>query len=376
MKKISVFVLFFVCAFMLFSLVAGAVGENGGSTIPDEYGDFIDSLPDDVVDMLPEDFLSDNPEDVGEGIKELSSPKKLLSMLFSSLLGGIKSVLPTLSVAIGIMLFSALLNQLFVSFNSASSSLFLSRLCLLRVILSLVYSSILTVGGFFENLCKMAAAYLPLSGVLYAIGGNVATATASTVTFGICLSVCQFIFTYTAIPVFVFALSMAITSSFYDSKIISSISGAVKKYYTMILSLVMTVLGVSISSQTIISSKADNASMRGAKFIFGNFVPITGGAVSSSLGAVASGVELIRGCVGIGGIIIIFLMLMPVVCHLAVMKLFFGILEIFSFVDESGGGVISQISSLYSYLLGVAAISSSVFILSFALLGFCASAIR
>lgn len=376
MKKSAIFTLIFIFILTFFSVLASAEESDGGLILPDEYGDFVDSLPEGVVDSLPEGFLSDDPEDVGAAIKEMSSPMALISLLLDGIVGGVKDISPTLMCAIGVVLISAVLSQISSSFKQDNIGGFISRLCIISLVLSLVYKSILLVSEYFTNLCRMASAYLPLSAVLFAIGGNVTTAATSSATFGICLSVCQFIFTYTAIPVFVFSLSLAIVSSFYESKIIASISGAVKKYYTMLLSFVMTVLSISIGSQTFISSKADNAAMRGAKFLFGNFIPVSGGTISSSLGAIASGVELIRGCVGVGGVVVIFMMLIPLVCHISAMKLFFFALEIFLGATGESNSFILQISSLYSYLLGIAAISSSVFILSFSLLGFCASAIR
>ncbi len=374
-NRLSIFLLFLASAAILLSVGVSAAEGDSEITMPDEYGSFIDSLPEDIVDSLPESFSSDDPEMLSEGIREITDVENLLGLLFDGLLGGVKGVMPTLAVAIGIMLISAVIKEISAGFKTEGVSQLVFRLCLVGVVLTLVYSSISMLSEFFSQLCVMAAAYLPLSAVLYSIGGNVTTAAASSATFGVCLSVCQFIFTYTAIPVFVFSLSMAIVSSFYESRIVASISGAVKKYYTVLLSLVMTALSVSIGSQTYISAKADNAAMRGAKFLFGSFVPISGVTISSSLGAIASGVELIRGCVGIGGIVIIVLMLAPVICHLLVMKLFFFALETFSLATDGGNGVITQISSLYSYLLGIAFISSSVFILSFALLGSCAAAI-
>ena len=362
--------LFFV--FTSFSICA--IADESESGMPSEYSNFLDSLPDEVIDSLPGDMLSNDPLSVGDGISDFSRPDNMLKLALDGLLGGVREIYPTLVLAIGIMIISFVASSVTEGMGHNRLAVFISHMSLLCVILGLVYNSITLVSGYFESLCKMAAAYLPLSAVLYSIGGNISTAASSSATFGVCLTVCQFIFTYTAVPVFVFSLSMAVTSSFYESKTVSSISSAVKKYYTMLLSLVMSVMSVSLGAQNVISSKMDNATMRGAKFIFSSFVPVTGGTISSSMGAIASSVELIRGCVGIGGIIIIFIMLAPLVCHLVGMKLFLFILEIFS--DITGGGsMISQISSLYSYLLGVALISSTVFILSFALLASCASAI-
>ncbi len=373
-RKILLFSVFFLILSALLAVSVSA-DDDEEMTLPSEYGSFLDSLPEEIIELLPEKMLSDKAESVGEGISEISSPDKLLRLLFDGLAGGVSRVSSTLLVAMGIMILSAAAGIVSANLQKGNATGVISRLCLISSVMLLVFESIGIVGEYFFSLLKMAAAYIPLSAVLYAIGGNVTTAVASSAAFGTCLSVCQFIFTYTAIPVFVFSVSMVIISSFDNSKIIQSISAAAGKYYTVLLSIVMTFLGVGISAQTAISAKADNASMRVSKILFSNFVPLSGAAISSALGSVASGVELLRGCVGIGGIIIICLMLIPVISHLLIMKLFFFLLDAFWGAVGDGNGLLTQLGAIYSRLLGVALISSSVFVLSFATLGFCASAI-
>lgn len=375
MKKLS-FLSFVILFFVLFSFFASASESDEKMTMPEEYSDFLGSLPDDIIDRLPEGFCGTNIDEIGEAVKEISDVRALLSFLLDGLMVGVREILPTLSVAAGMLLVFSLINQMSVGFINDNLTSFISRVTLLSVIMGLVYNSIQLVSKYFTQLCRMTIAYIPLSAVLYAMGGNVTTAVTASLSFGICLSVCQFIFTYTAIPVLVFSLALAIASSFCESKALSAVFSGVNKYYTILLSFVMSVLCISISAQTFISAKADNAAMRGAKIAIGSFIPISGGAVSSSLGAIASGVELIRGCVGIGGIVIIVMLLIPLLSHLILMKLFFFALETVEGAVGESIGVVSRMSSLYSYLLGIAAISSTVFILMFALLGFCVSAVR
>ena len=107
--------------------------------------------------------------------------------------------------------------------------------------------------------------------------------------------------------------------------------------------------------------------MRGAKFAVSSFVPVSGGTVASTLGTLAASVELLRGSVGVIGIVIIIMMLLPTVIELALLR---GVFLIGSFCASTLGAqgeskLLSELDSLYGYLEGIAALSAVVFIIAF-----------
>lgn len=344
-----------------------------------EYKNFIDSLPDNVIDKLPESVIESDSEDIAEGVREMSGIKFLLSELLDSLLSGVKNAIPLMCCVCGLILISSLITLVSQSFSdgAASGLRLISKLCIFASVAAGFSGALNRVREYFNSLCGLAASYIPLSAALYSMGGNVGTAVASSSSLGITLAICEFIFAYTVFPVFCFCMCVNICSAFESSRALAQISESVKKNYTLLLSLLMAVLTVSISSQTFIAARADNLAMRGAKFILGSFIPMFGGAVSSTLGNVASSVELMRGAVGIGGIIIILLMLLPMVAELCIMRMLYSLCSIFAGIigcDEERG-LLLEISSLYGYLFGVSAICSSTFIISFGLLARCVSAV-
>lgn len=369
-------VIIFTClAFVLFLCFSLGVEAEEIS----EYKNFADSIPDDIADKLPDSVIDGDSENIADGVSEMSGVRFLLSELSDGLLSGVKSSLPLVCGVCGLLLIASLITMVSQSFseNSGASVRLISKLCVFASVASGIMGSLDSLKEYFQGLCALAAAYIPLSAALYSMGGNVSAAVASSSSFGVTLTVCEFIFAYTVFPVFCFCMCINICSVFEPSRALCRISESVKKNYTLLLSLLMAILTVSISAQTFIAAKADNLAMRGAKFILGNFIPIFGGAVSSTLGNVASSVELMRGCVGIGGIIIIILMLLPMVAELFVMRMLYSVSSVFAGIIgcEEEGGLLSEISSLYGYLLGVAAICSSAFIISFGLLAGCASAV-
>ncbi len=367
--KRAIIILTVISLFFFGALTVRAEAE----TTPEEYADFLDSLPENIIDALPDDVLSDSVGEVNAAAKEISSPSFFLKATLDAFGANISEVLPVLAMLCGIIMLSAVVNAMSSSFGGGigKSAELCSRLCSYCAISALSVSSLSRLQEYFDALFQSVAAFLPLSAALYAMGGNLTAAAGSATTLSAILTVCQFFCTKTVIPVFCICLSLSLLSAFdgLGATIGGTLSSSVKKWYTTFLSFVMIILTVTLASQSILSSKADSAAMRGARFAVSSFVPLSGGTLSGTLGTLASSVELIRGSVGVIGIAIILLMLIPVVVELALLR---GALGIASFVSGTVGctgeqRLIGEIGSLYGYLEGIAALSSAVFIIAFAI---------
>ena len=357
-------------------LCIGACAEGDGI---DEYRGFLDSLPEDIADSLPENVTSESAEKIADGVREMSGIKYLLSYLKNALFSGISDIMPSVCAILGLLVISSLLKIASGSILQDNGELVsvISRLCILGAIISGSMGCIVKFEEYFNSLFSVALSYVPLSAALYSMGGNIGAAVSSSATFGVALTVCELIVTYTAIPVFCFCICITLCSAFGSSQALSTVGGIVKKNYIFLLSIIMSILCVSISAQTFISAKADNFTMRGAKFVIASFIPHFGGSVSQSLGNVATSVELMRSAVGMGGVIIVLLMLLPVVVEIAVIRILYSLSASVAGMLGCDGesSILSEISSIYGYLLSVSAICSTVFIISFGLLARCASAV-
>ncbi len=382
-KRAKLLWIFTLAAVLLLScgVITSAYAEDGeGSALPEEYGDFLGALPDDVADKLPTEVFDGNRESLKDAAEELVSVKFLLSALLGAFSGGLTSLLPTLAILLGVVVLASLCHIFASGFGGLSASVsFAARLCSYCAIATVAVTSLSSLGEYFDALFGMVAAFVPLSGVLYAMGGNLTGAASGSAALSATLAVCQFFFSKTVIPVFCACLSLSLLSVFEGTgaSAARSVSTAVKKWYTTALAFIMMILTAAIAGQGILSSKADNAAMRGAKFAASSFIPISGGTVSSTLGTLAASVELMRGSVGVLGIVIILLMLISVIVRLAAMR---GVLALASFTAGMLGcageqRLLDEIGSLYGYLEGIAAISAATFIIAMAVFAATASAV-
>ena len=358
-------------------------GENAEIiTTPEEYGDFIDSLPDEVIDALPEGAISGNSEEISDAASTLGSVTKLLGAFLDAFGSSLTSVLPTMATLFGIIMLSAV-GQAVASNSSAGLSgalAFASKVCSFSVISACSVAVLDRLECYFNSLFSTVTAFVPLTGVLLAMGGNLTGAATTSATLTLTLSVCEAMCAKTVIPVFCICLSLTLITLFegQSATVGQTASASVKKWYTTLLGFVMMIMTVSALSQSIISSKADNAAMRGAKFAASNFIPISGSALSSTLGTLGAAVELLRSSVGVIGIAVIMLMLIPTIVELALLR---GVFSLAGFAAGMLGcsgeqRLLGEIGSLYGFLEGVAALSSAIFIISFAVFAATSGAIR
>ena len=350
-------------------------------TTPEEYGDFIDSLPSEVIDALPEGALSGNAEELSEAASALGSITALMGAFLDAFGSSLTEVIPTLTTLFGIIMLSAVGRA--VAENSSSglggAVSFASRICSFSVISACSVAVLDRLEGYFDSLFGAVTAFVPLNGVLLAMGGNLTGAASTSATLTLTLSVCEAVCAKTVIPVFCLCLSLTVITVFegQSAAVGQSASGAVKKWYTTVLGFIMMIMTVSSLSQGIISSKADNAAMRGAKFAAGSFIPVSGGALSSTLGTLSASVELLRSSVGVIGISVVMLMLIPTIVELALLR---GVFSLASFASGMLGcsgeqRLLGEIGSLYGFLEGVAALSSAIFLISFAIFAATSSAL-
>ncbi len=339
----------------------------------EQYEQLLDGVPDDIAELLPEGVFSDDPAQLHGAAEQMSSLEYIISCIAQLLgvrLGGALRLFATLLV---ILLLSALLRSLNTLSRSSSLSAAV-KLCtvtaVLGAIISTQYEQLRLVTASLERLNLLADAMLPLMGTFYTMGGNVASAAANNASMVFFMTVCENVCSRCVIPVAVLCTALAMASALSPSVDMRGIAAAVKKCFTFVIGLVMMLMMAVLGAQSTLASAADSLSARTAKYMAGNFIPVVGSALGESLRTVAGSVKYIRASVGVMGIVVIVLLILPTLISVLLTRLALMASGTAARLLGCGeeAGVLSELVSVWGYLLAVICACSVMLIFSLTLL--------
>lgn len=347
--------------------------------MPDGYRELLDALPETISELLPNGLFSERSEEVADALSSFGNFSSIVSFakeLCSRVLGEIVTLLWEV---LGVLILSRLLNELCNAFSLsdglASAFGFLKKLLLLSLLLGFGYKSLEAVTSYLSTLARLTRVSLPLLGTLYAMGGNVSAAVASSASLSISLALTERLVGTSILPLCALCLGFSIVELFtpFSTK---SLSDALKKNYTTFLSFLMVILLALLAGQTTLGAKADSLTAKGAKFAAGAIIPIAGGSVSELLLSVGAGISYLRSICGVCGLLLLLLTLLPtlltLLCHRLLWQLSEGASDLLGCPDEKR--LFSEFASLCGYLITAMLICSSALFLSYILVLGCAAA--
>lgn len=348
-------------------------------TLPSEYEMLLEALPEDLRELLPDALFSQRSEDVHGAVKEMSSFSYLLKTALSMVGLQLSGCLELLASVCGLLILSSVLHAMGSAFDGGvigKAFSFCTSLALLLCTLHFGGLGVHKVSEYLSQLEKLTAATIPLTGALYAMGGNVATAVASTAGLSVYLTLLQGIVGKSILPFCGLCLTLSALNAADEGLAFASFLSTVKKNYTTLLAFLMMLLLAMLSMQSTLGAKSDTLAMRSVKFAAGNLIPVVGGSVSELLRTVSAGVGYLRSTVGICAVLLLLLTLLPTLIHLFLLRLTWqiggSVAHLLGCKNEQK--LLDEFASLNGYLIAAVSICSSVLLLSVTLLAHCASA--
>ena len=328
------------------------------NAIPEEeWSAFDASIPDEVRDRLPEGTL-ESEDKLAEGVGEMSSGNYLVEVALDVFGIELGSALKLFFALVALVLLSAVFSAFSNGLeNSALASAI--RLCSVGAIASAViyvqYRHFELLGELFEKLGGMMAGMIPVTASIWAMGGNVSTASVGGASLGVIVSVSEAVCSGTVIPVCCIMTVFSFCDSLSDEIKTARVIGALKKIYVFSLGLVMTVLLSSLGAQTALSASADSTAARTARLVSGTVIPIVGGSVGETFRTVAAGVGHLKNAFGIGAIIMIALLVLPTFVSVLVTRFVFllcsGLADMLGCSSEAR--LLDSLGETYGFMLGV-----------------------
>ncbi|MBQ8849432.1 MAG: hypothetical protein IJ011_03750 [Clostridia bacterium] len=359
--KLFLFLSLFVCFCFFASLPVF------GAELPEGFSELTDSLPEEVKEYLPDGIFSEDGEEVGEALSEMTDSKNIFAAVSDMLTDELTSSVVLFAKICGLLLISAVFGALGRSLSSDSLSgavKFCATTAIFASIIHMQKEHIEAVGLFFDRLTALMTAMVPITGTVWAMGGNVSTASVGTSALYVFISACEGICAKSVVPVCCIFTALALCNTLSPEMGLRGLSGAMRKIYTFGLGMIMTVLIASLSAQTTLSAAADSTAARAARLVSANVIPVVGGSVGDTLRTVATGVQYLKSVVGIWGIVFIALLLLPTLLSLILTRLAFllssGVADMLG--CESEGRLLSELGGVYAIMVAVVSMSSVMFI--------------
>ena len=375
-----------ICLFsllLLFPLLQFSVfaDENTDTqTLPDVYGDLLNSLPPSILERLPDGALSNKTEDVGNAVGEMSSFSFLLQTVLSLVGLRLGDCLKLLCSVVGILILSSICRTFCASLKKPEIARAFSLMITLVITVAIFgagFGTIESTVSYFRALNAFTSATVPLMGSLYIMGGNAAAAVSTSAGLSLFMTVLEEIVGNSIVPFCGVCLALALIGACEGGPRLGGLLTSLKKNYTLARSFLMMLLLAMLSAQTVLGASKDTLAMRSAKFAAGSLIPVVGGSVSELLRSVSAGVGYMRSAVGICGVLLLLLLMLPTLIELLLARATWQICSFFAEILGCDGErrLLDEFASINGYLLAAVAICSSVLFLTFTLLTHCATAL-
>ena len=370
MKRFFAFLIF--CTMLVLFLLGFSIltfAEGIDASIPaDVWEDFEESIPEDAEKYF-ENGAFDEQTSYFEAIEKMTSAESIVTLLSELFFAEAKLTCNLLLVLLGVLLVSAVLS---VVGEQSENKTFRSvmRFCSLGALFTsagyVFYMHFERLEDFFSRLALLINGMIPVTASIWALGGNVSTATVGSATLYCFLNVFEKLWATSAIPIFVLLLMLGFCDVICTELKSGRILGTVKKIYGFFLGLSMTILLSSLAAQTTLAAVSDSVAARAGRLVSSTVIPIVGGNLGEVLRTVASSVTYLKNIFGIGGIILISILVLPMAISLLLTRFVFGICS--TFADIIGcsqeSKLLASFSEAYGCMLAVVCGVGMMFVLS------------
>ena len=373
MKKVTknrIFGCFLFLVFLLLLSFPISAENQTAVPLPEEYTEAVDQLPQELLDRLPEGLQEGEAESPEEALTKMSGADYLLSVTAELLGVSFSSAWRLLASMCALLILCSILREIGETAGSGTLSSvlhFCSTGCLFLLLSGTLIEQLSELKLYFDRLNGMMSTMIPVTGTVWAMGGNVSTASAGTATLYSFLAVSEALCAKSLLPMVGISTSLVLCNLTFPELGMGQFLSAIRKIYTVGIGFLMTLLVASLATQTAIGTAADGTGAKAAKFLSSTVIPVVGGSVGDTLRTVASGVEYVKSVVGISGILFVLLLFLPTLVQLLISRLCFllgsGAADLLGCSKESR--LLSEMGTVYGTMLGVTSMTAIMFILSF-----------
>ncbi|MDE6592385.1 MAG: stage III sporulation protein AE [Oscillospiraceae bacterium] len=300
------------------------------------------------------DFLAENniTPDSTEGVMALS-PKTVIAYMWEKLKNSAVAPLKLAGMVFAIVIMSGASYAAADAVNTPGGLKICRTVTVLTavtIVIPKMESCINSVTTTLSSGGDFMLSYVPVFAGICAASGNVGASAAYS---GILLAAAEFAVRAAEkiiMPAASICMAMHIIDAVNPDFSLSSLTGLIKKWCSLLMGFMMTIFTGLLSLQSLVGTAADTVGIKAAKFMVSNFVPVVGGAVAEAYSTMRSGLGMLKGAAGAFGIIALLTVLLPPVletfCMYLVMTAGQAAAELFGQSELAGffGGAASVLS--------------------------------
>jgi stage III sporulation protein AE len=330
MKKI-VIVIFALLVFITLSVTAFGVSEDDLTSAAEEIGVDInaleDSVPEDAEDLLDEKGITPTDTTVMTSIK----PSEIIRYIWDTVKGKASYPLKVFAAIVAVIMLSSVVEGLQDTIADKKLTKIYGIICVIvavSVIAAPVSETIRAAAQALYDGGIFMAGYIPVFSGITASSGHFTSAASYSLIVIFASDAAVMLASEFMIPILSICMALGIVEAINPNFSLTGITNAVQTGTKVLITFIMVVFLGLLSTQSIIGASADTLGVKAAKFAASNFIPVVGSAVADAYTTVKASLGLLRGGVGFFGIAAIFLLAVPPLIEVGLMRLAFSAAEL------------------------------------------------
>ncbi|MDT3427467.1 stage III sporulation protein AE [Paenibacillus forsythiae] len=306
----------------------GGAADQTGTPIDQWVKSQVDELPKDEVerywDQLMKDYGGFFPDGATPSLMDMLLPggkglslhnvlSGLLSYMWHEVLYNGKLLVTIVMISV----LSMILETLQAAFERKTVSKVAYTICFMVVLVIAVNSFNVAIGyarDAIDRMIDFMMAMIPLLFALLASMGNIITVSVTHPLIVFMIHTVGTLIHTMVFPLLFFSAVLHLVSSISDRYKLTQLANLLRNIGMGVLGVLLTVFLGVISVRGITSSITDGVTLRAAKYITGNFVPVIGKMFADATDTVISASLLVKNAIGLSGVIIIlFLCAFPAI---------------------------------------------------------------
>ncbi|MBO5859497.1 MAG: hypothetical protein J6R20_06950 [Clostridia bacterium] len=322
------------------------------------------------------DYLDDNAreylESIGfdagdiEGITSFSL-SSVFEMIFDMLRNNLSKPLKGCMTATGAVLMVSVCSAFFPNDEKAKGVLNLICGSFVLVSVFLPAVDVIKSGATAMKLCAgFEKALIPVLAAILTASGNPASALSYQGAAFTAAQAIEALANGFVIPLVTVSGMLGAVGALLPTLKLSAVSDMVRKTSSTVIGMAAAIFSGFFSLKSIISGSADSLTAKGIRLATSTFIPVVGGALSEAYSALSGSLSLLRGAVGIYGIMAVVSLCLPIILNLALWSLAMRVACTVS--DLTGNSqcsdILKNISYMFSMLNTMLIFSVAVFVIS------------